>query len=109
MAVSCLGQGPCSGTLHFRIYSIPPHRPVARGSHVVKIAYLLSQFPAVNHVFMLREVRLLRSLGFDIRVASIRPPDRPPRDMTQAEQEEAQSTYCVKQTPFADLVWAHIG
>ena len=75
----------------------------------MKIAYLLSQYPAVNHVFMLREVRLLRSLGFDVRVASIRPPDRPPRDMTQAEQEEAESTYCVKQTPFAHLVRAHIG
>src|SRR5579885_893038 len=72
-----------------------------------RIAYLLSQYPAVNHVFMLREVRLLRDIGFDIRVASIRPPDRPLTAMTEAEQEEVPLTYYVKQTGWSALGAAH--
>jgi len=54
----------------------------------LKIAYLLSQYPAVNHVFMLREVRFLRQLGIDIQVASIRNPDRDTGLMTAAERED---------------------
>jgi colanic acid/amylovoran biosynthesis glycosyltransferase len=74
---------------------------------VDRIAYLLSQYPAVNHVFMLRDVRLLRKLGFEIHVASIRKPDRDVSLMTAAEQEEARSTYCVKATSLGRLVQAH--
>jgi glycosyltransferase involved in cell wall biosynthesis len=72
------------------------------------MAYLLSQYPAVNHVFMLREVCFLRQLGFDIQVASIRNPDRDPGLMTAAEQAEARSTYYVKSTGMVRLLWAHV-
>ena len=72
------------------------------------MAYLLSQYPAVNHVFMLREVCLLRQLGFDIKVASIRNPDRDFGLMTTAEQEETRSTYYVKQSGFFRLGLAHV-
>ena len=74
----------------------------------LKIAYLLSQYPAVNHVFMLREVRFLRQLGIEIQVASIRNPDRDPGLMTAAEQEEARSTYYVKSSGLFGLVLAHL-
>jgi len=74
----------------------------------LKIAYLLSQYPAVNHVFMLREVRFLRQLGIDIQVASIRNPDRDPGLMTTAEQEEARSTYYVKSSGLFPFVLAHL-
>ena len=73
-----------------------------------RIAYLLSQYPAVNHVFMLRDVRLLRRLGFEIHVASIRKPDRDLGLMTSAEQEEAGSTYYVKTASVGGLLRAHI-
>ena len=73
----------------------------------LRIAYLLSQYPAVNHVFMLREVCLLRSLGFDIRVASIRNPDRDPGLMTAAEQSEAQAAHYVKNSGLFPLMLAH--
>ena len=73
----------------------------------LRIAYLLSQYPAVNHVFMLREVCFLRKLGLDIRVASIRNPDRDPGLMTTAEQEETRSTYYVKSSGLSRLVAAH--
>ncbi|MFI5106179.1 MAG: hypothetical protein ACHP79_14755, partial [Terriglobales bacterium] len=73
----------------------------------LRMAYLLSQYPAVNHVFMLREVRLLRDLGLDIQVASIRNPDRNLAVMTNAEQAEVGSTYYVKSSGLLRLALAH--
>jgi glycosyltransferase involved in cell wall biosynthesis len=72
------------------------------------MAYLLSQYPAVNHVFMLREIRFLRQLGIEIQVASIRNPDRDPGLMTAAEREEARSTYYVKSSGLFRLMQAHL-
>jgi colanic acid/amylovoran biosynthesis glycosyltransferase len=72
------------------------------------LAYLLSQYPAINHPFMLREVRRLRELGFEIRVASIRPPDRPFDKLTPVEQEEALSTFYIKTSGFGGLLRAHL-
>ena len=63
---------------------------------VPPIAYLISQYPAVSHTFILREIRELRRLGFTIRPASINPPDRPAAQLTAAEREEADATWCVK-------------
>jgi glycosyltransferase involved in cell wall biosynthesis len=74
----------------------------------LRMAYLLSQYPAVNHVFMLREVCFLRQRGFDIHVASIRNPDRDPSLMTTAEREEAISTYYVKSSGLSRLALAHV-
>ena len=71
------------------------------------MAYLLSQYPAANHVFMLREVCFLRRLGLDIQVASIRNPDRDPSSMTAAEREETRSTYYIKSLGLFRLVQAH--
>ena len=73
----------------------------------LRMAYLLSQYPAVNHVFMLREVCFLRQLGFDIQVASIRDPDREPGSMTTAERAEANATYYVKSCGLFRLALAH--
>ena len=42
-----------------------------------RIAYLVSQYPAYSHTFILREVLQLRELGVSIVVASINLPDRP--------------------------------
>ena len=73
----------------------------------LRLAYLLSQYPAVNHAFMLREIRLLRRRGFEIHVFSIGDPDRPPAAMTEVEQEESRSTFYVKSAGFANLAAAH--
>lgn len=72
------------------------------------MAYLLSQYPAVNHVFMLREVCFLRQLGFEIYVASIRNADRDLSAMTAAEQQEARSAYYVKSCGLLRLARAHL-
>jgi glycosyltransferase involved in cell wall biosynthesis len=61
-----------------------------------RIAYLLSQYPAVNTTYLLREVRELRALGFDFPVISIRAADRSPEEMTAAEREEVARTFYVK-------------
>jgi len=62
----------------------------------VPLAYLISQYPAVSHTFILREILELRRLGFSLRAASINPPDRPAAQLTAVEREEAQTTWCVK-------------
>jgi glycosyltransferase involved in cell wall biosynthesis len=62
----------------------------------VRLAYLVSQYPAISHTFVLREIRRLRELGFDVRVASIRGPDRPFEQLTVEEQEEQRATFYIK-------------
>jgi colanic acid/amylovoran biosynthesis glycosyltransferase len=74
----------------------------------VSLAYLLSQYPAINHAFMLREVRRLRELGCEIPVASIRPPDRPFDKLTPVEQEEAGATFYIKTQAAKDVLRAHL-
>ena len=61
-----------------------------------KLLYLIGQFPAINHGYLLAEVRILRSLGFDLHVVSVSPPDRPSAALSEAEREEASRTYYVK-------------
>jgi len=73
-----------------------------------RIAYLVSQYPAVNHTFILREIRELRRLDFDIKVASMRSPDRPFERLAPEEQEEQQSTFYVKPRGASGLLIANI-
>ena len=61
-----------------------------------KIAYLVSQYPTISHTFILREIRRLRELGFDIRVASVRAPDRLYELLSIEEQEEQRATFYIK-------------
>lgn len=63
-----------------------------------RLAYLVSQYPAISHTFILREIRHLRGRGFDIRVASVNAPDRETQGLTAAEREEAASTYYLKRS-----------
>lgn len=60
-----------------------------------RIGYLVSQYPAVNHTFILREVRALRRLRFDVKVVSIRPPDRPLSALSEDEASEHRQTFSV--------------
>lgn len=63
----------------------------------LKIAYLVSQYPAVSHTFILREVYRLRALGGDISVSSINTPDRPIESLDLDEAEEIENTFYVKE------------
>jgi glycosyltransferase involved in cell wall biosynthesis len=71
------------------------------------IAYLVSRYPTLSMIFVLREVLALRALGFRVETASINPPDRPPEKLTPQEREEAARTYCVKCHGVAGAVVAH--
>lgn len=68
---------------------------------MIRIAYLVSRYPAVSHTFILREVLELRRCGIEVMPASINAPDRPSDQLTIAERAEAKRTFFVKsQSPF---------
>ncbi len=73
----------------------------------MKLGYLVSQYPAVNHTYLLREIRGLRARGFELTVVSIAPPDRPPERLTAEERAEAALTRTVKTAPFGRVLAAH--
>ncbi|MDB0542250.1 glycosyltransferase [Ralstonia solanacearum] len=70
----------------------PSEQPAAG----LRLAYLVSRYPAVSHTFILREVSALRRLGAQIAVASVNPPDRASAQMSADERAEAAATYCLK-------------
>lgn len=74
----------------------------------VRMAYLVSRYPAVSHTFILREVLQLRRGGFDIEVASINPPDSAEQDMGDEERNEAGRTYYVKRHGIFGAIAAHL-
>ncbi|MBZ5609588.1 MAG: glycosyltransferase family 4 protein [Acidobacteriia bacterium] len=74
----------------------------------VQIAYLVSQYPAVSHTFILREIQGLRRLGFDIRVASVRAADRPLEFLTAEEREEQRATFYIKPAGVASALAANL-
>jgi colanic acid/amylovoran biosynthesis glycosyltransferase len=93
---------------------MPPARqsdafpPVQGSTQVRSIAYLVSRYPNLSMIFVLREVLALRSMGFRIETASINPPDRPPDKLTPTERDEAVRTYCVKCHGIVGAAAAHV-
>ncbi len=78
------------------------------GLQARSIAYLISRYPTLSMIFVLREVLELRALGFRIDTASINPPDRTPEQLTAEEAEEAARTYCVKSHGLTGAAKAHV-
>lgn len=70
--------------------------PASSAPQVLRLAYLVSRYPAVSHTFIQREVEALRRLGATVHVASVNSPDRPVERMTDTERTEALNTYCLK-------------
>lgn len=79
-----------------------------RAGAALRVAYLVGQYPAINHTFVLREVRGLRALGLDIRVASVLRADRPAEKLTDEEREELAATYYVKPAQPLSAVAPHV-
>jgi colanic acid/amylovoran biosynthesis glycosyltransferase len=73
-----------------------------------KLLYLIGQYPAINHGYLLAEVRHLRDLGFQIDTVSVSLPDRPKQALTQAEREEAARTYYIKSLSPMDILRANL-
>src|SRR6202000_1269894 len=78
---------------HHVILKNRPPRLQAQGP---RIAYLLSQYPAVSHTFFLKEILGLKQLGFQVETASINPADRAFDQLPAREAEESRTTYYVK-------------
>jgi len=74
----------------------------------IKLLYLIGQYPAINHSYLLAEVRHLRALGIEVVVASISPPDRPPEKLRPEEQEESARTYYVKSVPLVRAAFENL-
>jgi glycosyltransferase involved in cell wall biosynthesis len=87
------------------IYSTGDEPPPPRA---VPLGYLVSQYPTVTHTFILREIRTLRTLGFDVRVVSIRQPDRRPDRLSPEEAEEFRLTFCVLGGGLRPVLRAHL-
>ena len=83
------------------------HSHLERSGDPIRIAYLVSTYPAVSHTFILREVQRLRAANFEIFMASINPPNRPASGMTTEEQEEAAASFYVKLEGIRGALRAH--
>jgi colanic acid/amylovoran biosynthesis glycosyltransferase len=73
-----------------------------------RLGYLISQYPAVNHTFILREVLALRRSGLDPCTVSIRRSDRPAEDLSADEADEYRRTFCVLGSGPAHAVRANL-
>src|ERR1035437_5062398 len=58
------------------------------------LAYIISQYPAISHTFVQREILALRRLGFSITTISIRKPN-PAELLTPTDQSEAAQTHII--------------
>jgi colanic acid/amylovoran biosynthesis glycosyltransferase len=61
----------------------------------MKLGYLVGQYPALSHTYILREVLALRRYGIDVRVVSVRECDRPMTALSADEVQEAQRSFSV--------------
>jgi glycosyltransferase involved in cell wall biosynthesis len=61
----------------------------------MKLGYLIAQYPAVNHTYILREVLSLRRRGFDVVTVSVRRSDRAGDSLSEAEADEQRRTFSV--------------
>jgi len=68
----------------------------ASGTAGLRVAYLVSQYPAVSHTFVLREVQALRRLGAEVHTVSVRPGADGPGEEERAEEA---ATLCLLASP----------
>ena len=61
----------------------------------MKLGYLVAQYPALSHTFILREVLALRRCGIEVVAVSVRKCDRPMTALSAAEADEARRTFSV--------------
>ncbi len=72
----------------------------------MRVAYLLSRYPAVSHTFFLHEVLGLRARGMHIETASINATDQLIKDLPATEATEAESTFYLRSGKMTAVVFA---
>jgi glycosyltransferase involved in cell wall biosynthesis len=73
----------------------------------VRIAYLISQYPAASHTFIRREIVALRQRGLDIQTFSVRRP-LPEEIMAPVDRQEFENTWYVFSISPVALLQSHI-
>lgn len=68
-----------------------------------RVGYLCSEFPALSHTFISREISVLEKEGFDIRTASVNAPTNVEK-MGPEDRAYAARTYAIKKTPKPRIV-----
>ena len=84
--------------------------PLAAGqaqARPLRLAYLCSQYPAVSHTFVLREVEALRALGAQIDTFSIRRAGAE-QLLARADEEAFRTTYAILPPRWGALLMAHM-
>ncbi|NLD35719.1 MAG: glycosyltransferase family 4 protein [Desulfatiglans sp.] len=71
------------------------------------LAYLASEYPAISHTFIFREVQELRKSGLDIKTASIRRPEMLIK-MTDEEKIDAENTLYIKNRTKINILLDHL-
>jgi glycosyltransferase involved in cell wall biosynthesis len=84
-----------------------PDMSPAASPEPVCLAYLASEYPAISHTFIHREVEALRAAGFEVATVSVRPTTGLER-LTPAEQQEAAQTLRLLERPLSSLPPAHL-
>jgi colanic acid/amylovoran biosynthesis glycosyltransferase len=74
----------------------------------LRLAYLISRYPAISHTFIYREIQALRQSGVVIEASSVNSPDRPLRELPDGERAEARRVFYVKQCSIAGVAIAHV-
>jgi colanic acid/amylovoran biosynthesis glycosyltransferase len=72
-----------------------------------RIGYLVSQYPAVSHTFIRREIQALRRRGLAIDTFSVRRPPESER-LGTADQEERARTFYILPVALRSLLVAHL-
>ncbi len=73
----------------------------------LRVAYLLNQYPAISHSFILREVQALRRLGVEVHTFSIHRSD-PAHLLAAADRREYERTYALRPVSVTALISAHV-
>ena len=71
-----------------------------------RLAYLVSEYPAISHTFIFREIQALRGLGFDVKTTSILKPKKLDK-MTADERKDASKTYYIKSIRLIRIIHIH--
>jgi glycosyltransferase involved in cell wall biosynthesis len=74
---------------------------------MARIGYVLNQYPAISHTFILREIRALRELGIDVDTFSIHRSD-PAHLLADDDRAEYRRTYALRPIDVRSLVAAHM-
>jgi glycosyltransferase involved in cell wall biosynthesis len=73
-----------------------------------RIAYLVSEYPHIRHAYLLREIRGLRQLGWEIDALAIRAEARASGVYTAEEREERAACFYVLGSGWGRMLAAHL-